>query len=89
MAYRQIGVRLGPTTHYQIKDGIAIPHNPAVWQPADLLIFCKNGVTPSHVALWIGDGTGRVVHASSCRYGVNISGMVTSSPLCGVRRIIV
>jgi cell wall-associated NlpC family hydrolase len=87
-AYQQLGVQLGPTTRQQISDGIGVDFTPSQWQPSDLLLFCGDGVTPSHVALWIGDGSGQIVHAANCEYGVYISGMVTSQPLCGVRRII-
>ncbi len=83
-----LGVRLGPTTHYQINDGMAVRGGMEHWQAGDLLIYCHGPAAPQntyHVALYIGNG--EIVHASTCRNGVT-RGPAYTRNLCAVRRIV-
>ncbi len=83
-AYRQVGVELGPTTYYQINDGVKVGLDQATWLPGDLMLYCDaNG--PYHVALYAGNGI--MIHASNCLDGV-ISNPVYTADLCSVRRLI-
>ncbi len=83
-AYRQIGVELGPTTYYQINDGIGVSGGMESWNPGDLLLYCDaNG--PYHVALYAGNG--QMIHAANCADGT-IAHAVYLADLCSVRRII-
>jgi cell wall-associated NlpC family hydrolase len=83
-AYRQVGVELGPTTFYQIDNGVAVGLDMAAWAPGDLMLYCDaNG--PYHVAMYAGNGM--MIHAANCDAGV-ISNPVYTDSLCSVRRLI-
>ncbi len=74
-AYKQAGITLGPTTYYQINDGISVPCSSAdlngaattCWQPGDLALFLDSS-GPYHVAMYTYDGM--FAEALNCDEGV-------------------
>ncbi len=74
-AYKQAGVTIGPTTYYQINDGVSVPCTAAdlagaattCWQPGDLALFLDRG-DPYHVAMYV--GAGMFIEALNCGEGV-------------------
>ncbi len=74
-AYKQAGITLGPTTYYQIQDGVPVSCSAAdlrgaattCWQPGDLALFLDRG-DPYHVAMYVGNGM--FIEALNCSDGV-------------------
>lgn len=82
---RQFGYKVSRTSYTQIKDGTPVAYKDLL--PGDLVFYGYSGVI-SHVALYIGED--KIIHASSPRTGVIISGLRTQGPkpLIGAVRII-
>lgn len=74
-AYKQAGINLGPTTYYQINNGMSVPcttadlHGAATtcWQPGDLALFL-DASGPYHVAMYTYNG--KFAEALNCDDGV-------------------
>lgn len=76
------------------KYGVSLPHHAASQaqlgtkvslgevQPGDLVFYAKNGKI-NHVAIYIGNG--QVIHASSPKTGIKISGVNYRTPACARR----
>ena len=67
--YAHFGYTLNRSSKDQLKNGVAV--SKSALQPADLLLFSKNGTVVSHVGLYIGGG--KFIHASTSTTGVIIS----------------
>lgn len=67
--YKQFGYTLNRSSKDQINNGVAISKTEL--QPADLVLFSKNGSYVTHVGLYIADG--KFIHASTSTTGVIIS----------------
>lgn len=78
--YAKFGVGLPHSSRAQANCGTRVGLNEV--QPGDL-IFYSNGGGINHVALYIGGG--QVVHASSPKSGIKISGMNYRTPVCATR----
>ena len=72
--YKQFGVTLNRSSKDQVNDGVAVSKSNL--QQGDLVFFSTNGVYPTHVGIYIGDGN--IVHASTAKDGVKISSLDTS-----------
>ena len=70
LIYKEFGVALGRTVASQLYSGTYVSKNDL--QPGDL-IFYSYGTTPSHVAIYIGNG--QIIHESTPRDGVKVSTM--------------
>lgn len=82
--YKQFGIEISRTSRTQIYDGMSVSLSEL--QPGDLIFYGYNGYI-SHVSLYIGNG--QVVHSSTPRTGVIISGVYANSkPVIGATRII-
>jgi cell wall-associated NlpC family hydrolase len=96
MAYRQAAITIGPTTAYQVHDGVSVPCQMSqlngtattCWQPGDLAIFMRGGAT-YHVAMYVSDGT--FVESYNCQSGVIYGerSQASMANLGSVRRIVV
>ena len=85
----------GFTMNIYKKYGVSLPHHAASQaqlgtkvslgeaKPGDLVFYAKNG-SINHVAIYIGNG--QVIHASSPKTGIKISGVNYRTPAC-VRRV--
>ena len=80
--YANFGVSLPRTSYEQQNAGTEVSYADA--QPGDLF-FYGNGSSINHVAIYIGGG--RVVHASSPKSGIKISGAYYRTPVKVVRVI--
>ncbi len=67
--YAHFGYTLNRSSKDQLKDGV--PVSKSELQPADLLLFSKDGTRVTHVGLYIGEG--KFIHASTSTTGVIIS----------------
>lgn len=67
--FKHFGYSLNRTSRDQLKNGV--PVDKSQLQPADLLLFSRDGKTVSHVGLYIGNG--KFIHASTSTTGVIIS----------------
>jgi len=67
--YAHFGYTLNRSSKDQIKNGVAVSKSEL--QPADLLLFSKDGTRVTHVGLYIGGG--QFIHASTSTTGVIIS----------------
>lgn len=67
--YAHFGYTLNRSSKDQIKNGVAVSKSEL--QPADILLFSKNGTQVTHVGLYIGEG--KFIHASTSTTGVIIS----------------
>ncbi|MCI8415405.1 MAG: SH3 domain-containing protein [Ruminiclostridium sp.] len=67
--FNHFGYKINRTSRDQLKNGV--PVEKSELQPADLLLFSRNGTTISHVGLYIGNG--KFIHASTSTTGVIIS----------------
>lgn len=67
--YKHFGYTLNRSSKDQLKNGT--PITKAELQPADLLLFSRDGDVVTHVGLYIGDG--QFIHASTATTGVIIS----------------
>ena len=67
--YAHFGYTLNRSSKDQIKNGVAVSKSEL--QPADLLLFSKDGTRVTHVGLYIGEG--KFIHASTSTTGVIIS----------------
>jgi cell wall-associated NlpC family hydrolase len=95
MAYAQSGTRIGPTTYYQITDGVSVPCTAAnlngaattCWQPGDLALYCNAGGA-YHVAMYAYEGM--FIESYNCGRGVVFWERTQDSManLCAVRRVI-
>ena len=72
--YKQFGVTLNRSSKDQVNNGVAVSKSNL--QQGDLVFFSTNGVYPTHVGIYIGDGN--IVHASTAKDGVKISSLNTS-----------
>lgn len=72
--YKQFGVTLNRSSKDQVNNGVAVSKSNL--QQGDLVFFSTNGVYPTHVGIYIGDGN--IVHASTAKDGVKISSLDTS-----------
>ena len=72
--YKQFGYGLNRSSRDQLKNGVAVTK--AELQPADLLLFSRNGEYVTHVGLYIGDG--KFIHASTATTGVIISDLYSN-----------
>lgn len=79
--YAHFGYGLNRSSYTQVYNGSSVSLSSL--QPGDLLFYKYGGSTISHVAIYIGGG--QIIHASTERTGIIISGM--GSP-CAARRII-
>jgi len=93
-AYKHAGITLGPTTYYQINDGVSVSCTVAdlngaattCWQPGDLVLFL-DGSGPYHVAMYT--GAGMFIEALNCGDGVmHWARPAGSFPRISVRRIV-
>ena len=94
-AYARAGVMIGPTTYYQVHDGVAVPCTPAdldgpntrCWATGDLVLFLRSNGTPYHVEMYIRDGyfSACLNHRDGCRF---FRRSPTSFPAIVVRRIV-
>lgn len=78
--YAKFGIGLPHSSRAQANCGTRVGLNEV--QPGDL-VFYSNGGGINHVALYIGGG--QVVHASSPKSGIKISGMYYRTPVCATR----
>lgn len=69
LIYKEFGVSLSRTVRTQVKSGSYIKKSDL--QKGDLVFYSKGGSTPTHVAIYIGNG--QVIHESNHRDGVKIS----------------
>ncbi|MDO4516057.1 MAG: NlpC/P60 family protein [Bacillota bacterium] len=67
--YKQFGYTLNRSSKDQINNGVPVAKSDL--QPADLVLFSRNGSYVTHVGLYIGDG--KFIHASTSTTGVIIS----------------
>ena len=67
--YAHFGYTLNRSSKDQIKNGVAVSKSEL--QPADILLFSKDGTRVTHVGLYIGEG--KFIHASTSTTGVIIS----------------
>lgn len=67
--YKQFGYTLNRSSKDQINNGVAV--SKANLQPADIVLFSRNGSYVTHVGLYIGNG--KFIHASTSTTGVIIS----------------
>lgn len=72
--YKHFGYTINRTSRDQLKNGV--PVEKANLQPADLLLFSRNGTVVSHVGLYIGNG--KFIHASTSTTGVIISDLYST-----------
>lgn len=72
--YKQFGYTLNRSSRDQLHNGT--PITKAQLQPADLLLFSRNGSYVTHVGLYIGDG--KFIHASTSTTGVIISDLTSN-----------
>ena len=72
--YKQFGVTLNRSSKDQVNNGVAVSKSNL--QQGDLVFFSTNGVYPTHVGIYIGDGN--IVHASTAKDGVKISSLHAS-----------
>ncbi len=72
--YKQFGYTLSRSSKDQINNGA--PISKADLQPADIVLFSRNGSYVTHVGLYIGDG--KFIHASTSTTGVIISDLNTN-----------
>lgn len=81
----KFGYKIRRTSYLQIHDGTPVAYSQLL--PGDLVFYGFSGIV-SHVAMYIGDG--KVIHASSPKTGIIISGMYSQGrkPLIGATRII-
>ena len=69
--YAHFGYKLNRVSRDQLKNGVPVAK--AALQPADLLLFSRDGKTVTHVGLYIGNG--QFIHASTATTGVIISNL--------------
>ena len=67
--YAHFGYTLNRSSKDQIKNGVAVSKSEL--QPADILLFSRDGTRVTHVGLYIGEG--KFIHASTSTTGVIIS----------------
>ena len=67
--YKHFGYTLNRTSKDQLKNGTPVEKSDL--QPADLVLFSRNGSVVTHVGLYIGEG--KFIHASTSTTGVIIS----------------
>lgn len=67
--YKKYGKSLPRTVSAQAKVGTKVSFSNL--QPGDLVFYSNGGSTPTHVAIYIGNG--KVIHASNPRDGIKIS----------------
>lgn len=67
--YAHFGYTLNRTSRDQLKNGVPVAKS--ALQPADILLFSRNGTQVTHVGLYIGEG--KFIHASTSTTGVIIS----------------
>lgn len=67
--YKHFGYTLHRSSRDQLKDGVPVSKDNL--QPADLVLFSRDGSVVSHVGIYIGDG--QIIHASTATTGVIIS----------------
>ena len=80
--YKKYGVSLPHHAASQAQLGTKVSLGEA--KPGDLVFYAKNG-SINHVAIYIGNG--QVIHASSPKTGIKISGVNYRTPAC-VRRFL-
>lgn len=80
--YKKYGVSLPHHAASQVQLGTKVSLGEA--KPGDLVFYAKNG-SINHVAIYIGNG--QVIHASSPKTGIKISGVNYRTPAC-VRRFL-
>ena len=68
LIYKEFGVTLGYTVSSQVNSGVYVSKSDL--QPGDL-VFYSYGTTPTHVAIYMGDGL--IIHESNPRDGVKIA----------------
>lgn len=78
--YKKYGVSLPHHAASQAQLGTSVSFSEI--QPGDLIFYAKNG-SINHVAIYIGNG--QVIHASSPKTGIKISGMNYRTPACARR----
>lgn len=78
--YKKYGVSLPHHAASQAQLGTKVDYSQV--QPGDLIFYAKNG-SINHVAIYIGGG--QVIHASSPKTGIKISGMNYRTPACARR----
>lgn len=83
LIYKEFGVSLGRTVRSQIKNGSYVKKSDL--QKGDLVFYSKGGSTPTHVAIYIGNG--KVIHESTPKSGVKIS-TVNMMTYISARRVI-
>ena len=71
LIYQEFGISLSRSVSGQRYNGAYVSRGDL--QKGDLIIYGNSSGTPSHVAIYIGDGM--VIHESTPRYGVKISSM--------------
>lgn len=79
--YAHFGYGLSRSSYTQVNNGRSVSMSSL--KPGDLLFYKYGGSTISHVAIYIGGG--QIIHASTEKTGIIISGM--GSP-CAARRIV-
>lgn len=72
--FNHFGYRLNRSSRDQLRNGV--PVDKSQLQPADLLLFSRDGNTVSHVGLYIGNG--KFIHASTSTTGVIISDLYST-----------
>lgn len=77
--YAQFGIQLPRVSHDQAQVGIKIPIEEV--QPGDLIFYEKDGEI-YHVVMYIGDG--QVIHSSSTKAGIKISGIFYDNAIYAV-----
>jgi len=91
-AYGRHGVTLPRRSVDQAREGKAVPRNPAMLLPGDVLTFSNRGGPVTHVGLYVGQG--RFIHSAT--RGVQVSALSADDPYgrwwyrrwVGVRRIL-
>ena len=86
--YSRVGVNISRSTSTQIYDGVAVSYDNA--QPGDILLWGYNSGSPTHSALYVGNG--QMVHATNPSQGVIASDIAawtrgSGTHVIAVRRI--
>lgn len=85
--YKNMGISINRTASTQYQQGVAV--SKANLQPGDLVFFANNGVSISHVSIYIGNN--KIIHASTPSTGVIISDLSSNyymNTYFGARRMV-
>jgi hypothetical protein len=77
---QHFGKKITRSTSSQIADGYGRKITADEIQPGDLVYYTRNGKTPYHVVMYLGDG--KVVNASNKKTGICISNLQKDRILC-------